>query len=74
VIAGIRRDTDDTQDDGALMATNVRYYIEGETRRRLGMDLFDATGAQRITQFTNPATGDFAILITPTGNMEAILI
>lgn len=70
----VRRDTDDTQSDGSLLAINARFIIEGETRRRLGMELVTATGANRIGRYMNPSTGKFAILITPAGAMESVTI
>lgn len=72
--AEIRRDTDDTQSDGSLLAINTRFIVEGETRRRLGMELVTATGANRIGRFMNPSTGKFAILITSAGAMESVTI
>ena len=35
---GIRRDTDFTEAAGVLNAIGVRYYSDGEIRRRLGME------------------------------------
>ena len=72
MISGIRRDTDDTQDDGALYASNVRFVISGEYRRRLGMERAASVGAVCVGSFVNPVTGDFAMLVTPSGVFEAV--
>ena len=70
----IRRDTDDTQGDGSLLAINTRFIVEGEVRRRLGMELATTTGANRIGRFMHPSEGKFAILITDAGVMEAVTL
>lgn len=70
----IRRDTDDTADDGALESRNVRFITTGEYRRRQGMTLAVASGALSSTAFYNYVTGRFAVLVTPDGDMEAVSI
>jgi hypothetical protein len=74
VISGIRRDTDDTQDDGAIYASNVRFSVAGEYRRRLGMERVASLGAVCVGSFVNPVTGDFAMLLTPAGAFEAVAL
>jgi hypothetical protein len=70
----IRRDTDDTQDDGSLLAINTRFIIDGEVRRRLGMELVAAYGATRIGRYMNPSTGKFALLVTSGGTIESVAL
>jgi hypothetical protein len=74
VISGIRRDSDDTQDDGALLAINLRFIVEGEYRRRTGMERAASVGALRLSSFVNPLTGVFAMAVTPAGDFEAIAV
>lgn len=70
----IRRDTDDTTDDGALESRNVRFIITGEYRRRKGMTLAFASGASSSTAFFNYVTGRFAVVVTPAGAMESVAV
>jgi hypothetical protein len=74
MIGGIRRDTDDTATDGALLAVNLRYWVEGEYRRRLGMERLTSIGANSAYSFWNPVNGQFALLVTSTGVLEAVAI
>jgi hypothetical protein len=74
MISGIRRDTDDTQDDGAILAVNLRYIVDGEYRRRTGMELVSEHGALSAYKFWNPVNGDYALLVTPAGELEAVAI
>ena len=74
MISGIRRDTDDTQDDGAIYASNLRFVISGEYRRRLGMERVASLGAVCVGSFVNPISGDFAMLVTPDGDFEAVVL
>ncbi len=74
MISGIRRDTDDSQDDGALYAANIRFVVAGEYRRRLGMERAASFDAVCVGSFVNPVTGDFAILLTAAGNLESVSV
>ncbi|WP_206689890.1 hypothetical protein, partial [Streptococcus pseudopneumoniae] len=74
MISGIRRDTDDTQADGAILAINLRFVVEGEYRRRLGLEIFDDIGSLSSYQYRHPQSGQFALLVTSTGTLEAISV
>lgn len=74
MISGIRRDTDDTQADGALLAVNLRFIVDGEYRRRPGMELLTALGSVSSYGFWNPVNGQFALLVTSAGVLEAVAI
>jgi hypothetical protein len=57
---------------GALRATNVRFWIEGECQRRHGMIGFaSGTGGTQCTGFKCSATGGFAVFFN-AGSLIAV--
>lgn len=70
---GIRSDTADTADDGALFVANPAYHIDGELRRRPGMEGFGTTvSGTAISGYYNGMTGNWAIFVTAAGTVEAV--
>ena len=67
----IRRDTDDTADDGCIESVNVRFLIDGEYRRRQGMELGMAVSSLSLGTIHNSLNGRYALSVTSTGDLEA---
>lgn len=69
---GIRTDTADTADDGALYVANASYFIGGELRRRPGMEGFATTASGKsLGEFWNVGTGRWVIFVTSAGAVVA---
>lgn len=56
--------------DGALYANNVRYYTDGELRRRHGLSAVSATvqSGTLATSFLHPVAGYYAVFFK-TGSL-----
>lgn len=56
--------------DGALYANNVRYYTDGELRRRHGLKAMSTTlqSGTLATSFRHPAAGYYAVFFK-TGSL-----
>ena len=74
MISGIRRDTDDTAEDGSLMAVNLRFIIDGEYRRRSGMERAASIGARSLGSSYSVLNGRFALIVTAAGVLEAVQV
>lgn len=69
---GVRNDTADTADDGALYIANPSFFIRGELRRRHGMEGFPVTASgTSLGEFWNVATGRWVIFVTAAGAVIA---
>lgn len=69
---GITRD-EAADSDGALMAINVRFYIDGECGRRLPLQR-TATQAGPYGMATYGASngGQYAVLVDSSGNVQMV--
>jgi hypothetical protein len=68
---GIRADTSD-DGEGALFVNNASFFIQGELRRRHGMEGFTDQSGVAIADFWNVGTGRWAIFATSTGDVIAL--
>lgn len=68
---GVRSDTADTA-NGALLAINPTFYLEGEMRRRAGMAGFTNASGTSMSDYYSGMTGRWAIFVTTTGTVEAV--
>lgn len=58
--------------DGTLIATNVRYSIEGELQRRPGMAAFTNNSGWAMRDFYAPDGTRYVIIVTTYGTVEAL--
>lgn len=61
---GIRRDTDDTTDDGAANIINPGFYIEGEIARRPGTTKFAAQSGTVMLNFYSVYSGYQVVFVS----------
>ena len=69
---GIRADTADTAQDGCLLAVNPTFFLEGELRRRAGMEGFTNQSGTSLSGYYSGMTGNWAIFATSTGTVVAV--
>jgi hypothetical protein len=69
---GIRQDTDATASDGAFLAINPTYDIEGEIARRPGMELFEEQTGNSMLVFWC-ATGGYQVAFATTAGELVVL-
>lgn len=67
---GIRRDLSATA-DGAYIVIGSDMRIEGELRRRAGMELAVVQSGVVLTSMWSTVSGRFAVFSTTTGTIEA---
>lgn len=68
---GIRADTSD-DGEGALFVNNASFFIQGELRRRHGMEGFTGQSGTAISGFWNVGTGRWTIFSTSGGAVVAL--
>ena len=69
---GIRQDTAWTENDGAFMAVNLEYEIDGEIRRRPGLEAFTQQSGTAMSCFWVPTTGYQIAFATSDGEVYAL--
>ena len=60
-------------DQGDSYVANVRLWIEGEMRRRDGLEGFETISGTTITSLRNGLGVDYAVFSTSSGTFEAVL-
>jgi hypothetical protein len=70
---GVTRD-ESSASDGAMMASNVRFYIEGECGRRLPLQRqLTQSGTYGMATYGAPNGGQYAVLVVSSGNVQMVL-
>ena len=63
-----------SESDGAMMATNVRFYIDGECGRRLPLQReLTQAGTYGMATYGAPNGGQYAVLVDSSGNVQMVL-
>lgn len=63
---------DSAVSDAAHYAENVRFSLEGEVQRRVGLAKSSATSGTSVTNYWHPTAGFYVIFATSTGTLEAV--
>jgi len=59
--------------DGAMMATNVRFYIEGECGRRLPLQRqISQAGRYGMATYGAPSGGQYVVIVDASGNVQMV--
>jgi hypothetical protein len=69
---GIRRDTDATLEDGALLLIGASLYTTGELKRRDGMIAYTQQSGVVMGNFWSMPSGFQSLFVTSTGDLVTV--